>query len=120
MRTANIRIRKDSNAALTEMRGQFLSAWKSGTYAGEFFEFESPASLFKTLTPKRWDLVEALQSNGPLGVRALARALHRDVKRVHEDAQALIEVGLIEKTEDGKLSVPFGEIRADFVIKAAA
>lgn len=120
MRTATIRIRKDTNAALADVREQFLGAWNSQQYGGEFFEFESPAALFRAITPKRWELIEALQTNGPLGVRALARALHRDVKRVHEDAQALIGVGLIEKTAEGKLSVPFGEIRADFVIKAAA
>lgn len=120
MKTATIRIRKDSNAALAELREQFLGTWNSGQYSGEFFEFESPAALFRAITPKRWDLIEALQANGPLGVRALSRAVHRDVKRVHEDAQALIAVGLIEKTPEGKLSVPFEEIRADFVIKAAA
>lgn len=120
MRTATIRIRKNTETSLAQMREQFLGAWQSGEYAGEFFEFESPSALFRTITPKRWDLIEALQANGPLGVRALARALHRDVKRVHEDAQALIEVGLIEKTAEGKLSVPFGEVRADFVIRPAA
>ena len=54
------------------------------------------------------------------GGYALARALGRDVKRVHEDAAAMIEVGMVEKTEDGKLAVPFDEIRADFVMKSAA
>lgn len=53
-------------------------------------------------------------------MRALARALGRDVKRVHEDAQSILAYGLIEKTADGKLTVPFAEIRADFVMKAAA
>ena len=33
---------------------------------------------------------------------------------------AMIEVGMIEKTEEGKLFVPFAEIRADFVMKSAA
>ena len=55
-----------------------------------------------------------------MGVRALARELGRDVKRVHEDAQAVLACGLIEKTAEGKLCVPFVEIRADFVMKAAA
>ena len=32
----------------------------------------------------------------------------------------MIEVGMVEKTEDGKLAVPFDEIRADFVMKSAA
>ena len=52
--------------------------------------------------------------------RALACALARDVKRVDEDASVMTEVGMVEKTPDGKLVVPFDEIRADFVMKAAA
>lgn len=119
MRTASIRIRK-VDESLKAVRAGFLSSWKSGKYEGEHFDFESPAALFRVLTPKRWELIQILQGTGPLGVRALARALGRDVKRVHEDAAAMIEVGMVEKTDDGKLVVPFDEIRADFVMKSAA
>ena len=65
-------------------------------------------------------LIEVLQTSGPLGVRALARELGRDVKRVHEDAHKLLEIGLVEKDAAGKLSVPFSEIRADFILRSAA
>jgi predicted transcriptional regulator len=58
--------------------------------------------------------------SGPLGVRALARALGWDVKRVHEDAHKLVEIGLVEKDAVGKLFIPFSEIRADFVLRSAA
>ncbi len=119
MRTATIRIRRASDV-LKDVRTGFLAAWGTGEYSGEHFDFESPAALFRVLTPKRWDLIECLQKNGPLGVRALARALLRDVKRVHEDAKALEASGLVEKTAEGKLFVPFAEIRADFVMRSAA
>ncbi|MCK9381480.1 MAG: DNA-binding protein [Sulfuritalea sp.] len=119
MRTATIRIRKAGDS-LKAVRAGFLSAWNSSKYKGEHFDFESPAALFRVLTPKRWELIECLQKSGPLGVRALARELGRDVKRVHDDAVAMIEVGMVEKTADGKLIAPFDEIRADFVMKAAA
>lgn len=119
MRTANIRIRK-ADASMKAVRAGFVAAWNSGKYKGEHFDFESPAALFRVLTPKRWELIECLQKTGPLGVRALSRALGRDVKRVHDDAAAMIEVGMVEKTPDGKLVVPFDEIRADFVMKSAA
>lgn len=119
MRTAHIVIRAPGKS-LAQLRTGFLNTWKSGRYQGEHFEFESPAALFRTLSPKRWELVEALQKLGPVGVRELARKLGRDVKRVHEDVQRLIEVGLIEKNSEGKLLVPFGEIRAGFVLRSAA
>jgi predicted transcriptional regulator len=47
----------------------------------------------------------------------LARLLGRDVRRVHDDLSALLEAGLVEKMEEGKLIVPFGEIHADFVLR---
>lgn len=119
MRTATIQIRKASDA-LEQARADFLTAWQTGEYSGEHFSFESPAALFRVLTPKRWELIECLQKTGPLGVRALARTLGRDVKRVHEDAAALVAIGIIEKTPEGKLVVPFEEIRADFVMRSAA
>jgi predicted transcriptional regulator len=52
-------------------------------------------------------------------VRGLARALDWDVKRVHEDVGALLEVGLIEKTAGGKIRVPYSVIEADFALRAA-
>jgi predicted transcriptional regulator len=118
-RIATIHIRKASEG-LAAARAGFLSAWKNGKYGGEHFDFESPAALFRILTPKRWELIERLQRTGPLGVRALARELERDVRRVHDDAAAMIEYGLVEKTPEGKLCVPFDEIHADFVMKSAA
>lgn len=83
------------------------------------FSFESPAALFRVLRPKRWELLERLQSLGATSVQGLARALERDVKRVHEDMGVLIEVGLIEKTAGGKVHVPYAVIEADFALRAA-
>ena len=120
MRVATIRVRSDTNQALREMREQFLTAWKTNEYQGEVFEFESPAALFRLLTPKRWELLEALQGAGPCGVRELARLLERGVRRVHDDITALLDAGLLEKTDDGKLIVPFSEIHADFVLRGRA
>ena len=119
MRTVHISIRP-AEISLAQLRSGFVKAWKSAKYEGEYVEFESPAALFRTLSPKRWELVEALQRYGPIGLRELARQLARDVKRVHEDVHLLIGVGLIEKNDDGKLFVPFGEIRAGFVLRPAA
>jgi predicted transcriptional regulator len=38
---------------------------------------------------------------------------------VHEDVAVLIEVGLIERTEGGKVHVPHDVIEADFELRAA-
>ena len=81
MRTAHIAIRP-SETSLAQLRSGFVKAWKSAKYQGEHFEFESPAALFRTLSPKRWELVEALQRCGPIGLRELARKLARDSRVV--------------------------------------
>jgi len=39
---------------------------------------------------------------------------------VHEDAAALIEWGLIERTANRKIHVPFDVLHVDFDIRAAA
>ena len=119
-RRATIRIRQNTTAAQLDIRESFVAAWHTGEYQGEVFDFETPAALFRLLTPKRWTLIETLQTAGPLGVRALARALGRDVRRVHDDATALLDAGLVERDDLNKLIVPFEEIRADFSLRRVA
>jgi predicted transcriptional regulator len=120
MKKVTIRISRNVDAALNAMGERFVKAWKTGQAAGDSLQFESPAALFRVLSPKRWELVERLQSLGPMSVRGLARALERDVKRVHEDVRTLMQVGLIERTEEGAFHVPYEVIHADFDLRAVA
>lgn len=120
MRKATIRIRPNARAATKEMGRRFVRAWKTGKSDGDVLEFESPAALFKVLSPKRWELIERLQRTGPSSLRALARELERDVKRVHADVTALIDYGLVARNEAGQVHVPYDLIRADFDLRAAA
>ncbi|PYE87118.1 transcriptional regulator [Phyllobacterium leguminum] len=117
-----IRHEPDDMAAIKAMGERFAAAWKAGEQQEPVavFTFSSPAQLFSVLTPKRWELIEHLQKIGPSSIRGLARSLDRGIKRVHEDVSALVEWGLIEKTEDNKIWVPYEEIEADFVLTAAA
>jgi predicted transcriptional regulator len=120
MRTATIQIRKDDAEVLREAGSAFIHAWNAGTPEGDLFTFASPAQLFSVLTPRRWELIERLQAIGPSSLRGLARELGRDVKRVHEDVAILLEWGLVERTAERKLIVPFAVIHADFDLRAAA
>ncbi len=83
-------------------------------------QFESPAALLRILTAKRCELIERLQPIGPATVRGLARELDRDVKRVHEDVTTLIKCGLVARTADRKICVPYDVIHADFDLRAVA
>jgi predicted transcriptional regulator len=120
MRKAVIQIRKDDDAVLDEMANRFTSAWKTGKSENDVFTFNSPAQLFSVISPKRWELIEKLQATGPSSIRALARALDRDVKRVHEDCMAMMDWGLLERNDAGQVLVPYELIHADFNMSAAA
>jgi predicted transcriptional regulator len=120
MKKVTIRISRGVDTALNGMGERFVKAWKTGKPAGDTLQFESPAALFRVLTPKRWELVERLQTLGPSSVRGLARELERDVKREHEDVRTLMQVGLIARTEEGAFHVPYEVIHADFDLRAVA
>lgn len=106
---------------IAESKRLAKAAFATGQYQGEHQTFSSMAQLLSVFTPKRLELLSTLQQLGPSSVRGLARSAHRDVKRVHEDVVALIREGAIERTEDGKVFVPFEEIhlKATLLAKAA-
>ncbi len=59
------------------------------------------------LTPARLDLLDTLRRVGPCSIYALAKAAERNDSNVHTDVTRLEELGLIERSEDGAVSVPF-------------
>jgi predicted transcriptional regulator len=72
--------------------------------------FPSAEELFRTIGGKRWEILQALAGRGQVGVRELARRIHREVKSVHRDTEALVAGGVINKSEDGKLEFPYSRI----------
>ena len=69
--------------------------------------------LVRNLTPARWDLLKRLKAAGPLTIFALAKTLGRDYKNVHTDVARLIHLGLMEKKQDGQISVSWEAVRAE-------
>lgn len=120
MKKAIIQIRSDKNAVLREAAKGFTDAWNKGSADPvAVFTFSSSAQLFSIITPKRWELIEQLQKIGPASIRGLARSLGRDVRRVHDDVIALVDWGIIDRT-NAKVCVPFDVIHADFDLRAVA
>ena len=91
----------------------------AGEAVGEQLVFADPALFFGKLTANRWALVQLLQAQGPAGVREVARRAGRDVRRMHDDIQALLALGLLEKTEDGRIACPWDDIHVDMHLRAA-
>lgn len=90
-----------------------------GVEQGSHISFATPELLWKTLTPKRWELLKVLTGAGPLSIREAARRAGRDVKAVHGDATALLKAGVLDRAEDGKIVFPYDAVHVDFVLKAA-
>jgi predicted transcriptional regulator len=77
--------------------------------------FESWEGLSRVLTPKRLELLRALRRRPAASVAGLARTLGRDYKRVHEDVEALVAAGLVNRAETG-LRADYDEIRATIAL----
>ena len=75
---------------------------------------EDLPQLLATLTPARWSLLEKLRQDGPLSIYELAKRLQRNYKNVHTDVGRLAEIGLIERSADGLVFVPWNVVRAEF------
>jgi predicted transcriptional regulator len=85
----------------------------AGSPGDRRYSFDSLPTLFRALTPRRWDVITTLQSIGPSSLRGLARALDRDVKRVHEDVSILLDRRLIARDANDKLVVPYDTLRLE-------
>ena len=97
---------------------RFLRALE-GESQGTFISFESPALLFKVLTSKRWELLKVMTGAGPLSIREAARRLGRDVKAVHGDVHVLLNAGILQKIDKGRIDFPFDAVHVEFMLKAA-
>jgi predicted transcriptional regulator len=105
-------------ARLDEVKWRARNAFK-GRKQGSRISFATPELLFRLLTAKRWELIRALAGAGPLTIREAARRVDRDVKAVHGDVHALLDAGILQRTEDGLVVFPFDAIRVDVMLRAA-
>ena len=82
--------------------------------------FESARALFSALTPARIELLDSLRKAGPCSVYALAGAAQRNYSNVHGDIAALEELGLVERTAEGAIHVPFETVEIHVALADAA
>ena len=113
MRTVTLEV-----SSREETNRRLLRAFE-GPQQGEFISFETPALLFKVLTQKRWELLSVMTGAGPMTLREAARRVQRDVKAVHGDVHALLNVGILQKTKEGQIVFPFDAVHVDFLLKTA-
>ncbi|MGM0452094.1 MAG: DNA-binding protein [Thermodesulfobacteriota bacterium] len=111
--TLDIRSPADSMADLTH-------AWKTGNpQETARISFSAPELLWRVLTANRWKLLKVLCGTGPVSIREAARLAGRDVKAVHGDVTALLNAGILDRTETGRIVFPYEAVKVEFVLHAA-
>jgi predicted transcriptional regulator len=91
-----------------------------GKPQGSHISFATAELMWKTLAPPRWNIIETMTGAGPMSIREVARRVGRDVKAVHGDVKKLVDNGVIDRTEEGKVVFPYDAVHVDFVIKKVA
>lgn len=97
--------------SLEDAPRRVAEAWQKAEHgeAGEARDnvtFVSWSGLASVMTDKRHEILRHLHRRPAPSLRALARELGRDYKRVHADVAALESVGLVERDAEG--------LRADY------
>ena len=115
MKTVTLDVRTPADAM-----GDFSLAWKTGKpQKSARISFATPELLWQVLSQKRWALLKALCGAGPVSIREAARRAERDVKAVHGDVTALLNAGVIDRTDDGRIIFPFEAVKVEFLLQAA-
>lgn len=104
----------------TDSMADFVNTWKTAKpQKSARISFATPELLWRVLTEKRWELLKTLCGAGPVSIREAARRVGRDVKAVHGDVTALLNAGVLNRTEDGHIIFPFEAIKVEFLLQAA-
>lgn len=115
MKTVTLDVRSPADSM-----ADFVHAWQTDKpQKTARISFASPELLWQVLTAKRWELLKTLCGAGPVSIRETARRVGRDVKAVHGDVTALLNAGLLDRTDDGRIVFPFDAVKVEFLLQAA-
>lgn len=106
-------------SSIEETQRQLAAALR-GEKLGAFISFATVELLWKVLTAKRWDILQAMTGQGEMTIREIARRVERDVKAVHGDVQALLVAGVLDRADSGRVIFPYDAVRVDFTLHKAA
>jgi predicted transcriptional regulator len=103
--------------SLEEAAKEFIDIWHQVEQGHtpkapiEKISFKDQRLLFKTLTPKRFEILEYVHERDGISIRLLAKELGRDYSNVHQDVKILHQLGLMLKNEkNDKYYVPWDVI----------
>ena len=78
--------------------------------------FATVELLWKALTAKRWNILQAMTGQGEMTMREVAQRVDRDVKAVHGDVQALCGGGSAYRADSGRVIFPYDAVHVDFTL----
>jgi predicted transcriptional regulator len=108
-----------SVASREDVTRRALAAF-DGQPQGAHVSFASVDLLWRTLTRRRWELLQAMTGQGPMTIREAARRVGRDVKAVHGDVHALLDAGVLDRDNSGRIAFPYDAVHVDFMLTKAA
>jgi predicted transcriptional regulator len=115
MKTLTLDVRSPEDAMAV-----FSDAWRGRKrQPAARISFASPEVLWKVLSARRWELIKALCGAGPVSIREAARRVGRDVKGVHGDVVALLQAGILNRTQSGAIEFPYQAVKVEFRVEAA-
>ena len=109
-------------SSIADMGKRFTNAWNRAAAGKKVAEtnitFLDVQTMIDTLSPRRLDLLKHVRQHGSDSVKALALALERNYKNVHNDVVVLESAGLLVR-EGRKLSAPWDELSASVSLTTA-
>lgn len=115
MKTLTLDVRTSADAM-----ADFTDAWTaSKPQESARISFSTPELLWRVLTAKRWELLKVLCGAGPVSIREAARRVGRDVKAVHGDVTALLNAGVLDRNDAGRIVFPYEVVKVEFLLHAA-
>lgn len=102
---SNDQVQVHVGETVEDIGARAIDAWhrmeRGETVSEKHVSFETWETMVRVLSPKRLELLRHVHQNPAKNIRALARSLRRDYRRVHEDVEALETAGLLDRDKDG-------------------
>lgn len=108
-----------SVGSLQEAKSRLSRAFK-GEAQEPRVTFTSLDVMWRTLTPRRQELLQAMAGRDAMSIRAIARLVNRDVKSVHGDVQALSSAGLLRSQSGEGVIFPYDALHIDYELRGVA
>ena len=90
---------------MEDVGARFIAAWhrmeRDDTVNEKHVSFADWDTMVRVLSPKRLALLRHVHLHPAKNIRALALALGRNYRRVHEDVAALEAAGLLDRDSEG-------------------